>query len=250
MTKEEIKTGVIGALLGVFGTIILSVFVDYIKEPIPIALNLLMLLLGILVGIIIGILLKKKPNINLPKINITDLVIFISLILAIVFTIGGINNKLNEPIFAAISNFYVSFIFAWLLTKKTSKESYEQEIEKTAIMSYKQLHNLEGGVRFALTKVHEMGEVDSNIGKESECESCNKESIFKERISRVADNLVNIIQNIDSSKTNWSMYINDKSKIEEIKNEGFYYDEGKDNNRQGNPNKEAHKKFGGKQKIN
>ena len=67
MTKEEIKTGVIGALLGVFGTIILSVFVDYIKEPIPIALNLLMLLLGILVGIIIGILLKKKPNINLPK---------------------------------------------------------------------------------------------------------------------------------------------------------------------------------------
>lgn len=39
MTKEEIKTGVIGALLGVFGTIILSVFVDYIKEPIPIALK-------------------------------------------------------------------------------------------------------------------------------------------------------------------------------------------------------------------
>lgn len=249
MSKEEIKMGMIGILLGALGVTILVIFIDYVKKPVPIALNVLMLLSGILIGITIGLLLKKKPNLKFPKINISDLVIIISFVVAIGFTIGGINNKLNEPIFSAVSNFYVSFIFAWLLTKKTSKESYEEEIEKTAIMSYKQLHNLEDGVKFALGKVHEMGNLDSNTCQESGCKSCNKESIFKERISRVADNLVNIKQNIDSSKMNWSMYISDKSKIEEIKNESFDYNEG-DNSKLENPNKEAYKIFGASKKAN
>ena len=117
MSKEEIKIGTIGILLGGIGVKILNNLVGYIKEPVPIALNILMLLSGLLIGITIGLLLKKKPDIKFPKINISDLVIIISFIVAIGFTIGGINNKLNEPIFSSISNFYVSFIFAWLLTK-------------------------------------------------------------------------------------------------------------------------------------
>ncbi|CEO36541.1 Uncharacterised protein [[Clostridium] sordellii] len=240
----EYKNLGLGLIIGIIIGVLIVGILTYLKPDLSKLNSMATLVIGIIFGFIVGVTIKNINYLKKIRINIADLVIFASFIVAIWFMWGGINNKLEEPMFAAVSNFYVSFIFAWLLTKKSSKESYEHDIEKTALMSYKQLHNLEGNVNFALRRTKEMSSFNTTLEK---CSECSEQEVFRQKICRVQDNLVGIIQSIDSSKSNWATYISDESRLNKIKSEDCAYDQDIQEEKGSNPTKDASDFFNSEQ---
>lgn len=110
---------------------------------------IIFLIMGFIIGLIINIRIKKtnKSGFNsvLKKIidELNNFVLVGTFFLAfIMYGIQMFCDKIdNSKVFDVLS-FYVSFIFAWLLTQKSSKSEFEKQEKKLGEMAYRHIYQL------------------------------------------------------------------------------------------------------------
>lgn len=150
----------------------------------------LFIIAGILVGIIICLItywlsckIKKKVKIHF---NLEKCILWISFIGAagcLIISFFGI-----QTISIQILSFYVSFIFAWLLTKGSSQKDFKRMQHRVAKNTYRHIEDVETTVLITKNRVEKI---------------CGKETAIQGELQGVVDDLNSILTGIRSNKDDW-----------------------------------------------
>ncbi len=87
-----------------------------------------------------------------------------------------------------ILNFYLSFIFAWLLTKGNAQKDFKKMQHKVAKNTYRHIEDVETTVLIAKKRIEEL---------------CKKEQVTQGELQGIADHLNSILTGIRSNKDDW-----------------------------------------------
>lgn len=209
----------LGILIGVASSFILmkNININLIKI-ISQNTSLISNIATILIGVILGYLIKKYESDELRTIinnslvfmtkDITNVVLIITSAIALLFTIQSIGGKIDDSIISAMSNFYVSFVFAWLLTQKSTTAGFEKELKTKAAMAYNQLSKLEEHIDYSLVTIKETLDEASAPCKNNTAEKCSEKQLSNQKLMRISDLLQDIKHNVESNKMNWTILIN------------------------------------------
>lgn len=167
-----------------------------------IALIIISCIVGIVIGIVIGYfsysLLKKGAKKTIRKLD--NMVLLFSLIGA-VFCLF-VNLFLGkENVSIQLLSFYTSFIFAWLLTKKSSKEEFVNLQHEVTKNTFRHIEVVETAVLVTRDRVYEIKD---------------KKYIIDEDMEGILDNIEIILTGIRSNKEDW-MEMLKPSYVKEIK---------------------------------
>lgn len=94
----------------------------------------------------------------------------------------------KENISIQLLSFYTSFIFAWLLTKKSAKEEFEVTQHKVAKNTFRHIEDVETAVLVTRDRLYEIKD---------------KEGISDKDIEGILDNVEIILTGIRSNKDDW-----------------------------------------------
>lgn len=131
---------------------------------------------------IIGKIMKQsKIHFNLEK-----CILWISFIGAIGCLIASFLGEQNVSI--QILSFYVSFIFAWLLTKDSSQKDFKKMQHKVAKNTYRHIEDVETTVLITKNRVEKL---------------CERETEIQGELRGIVDELNSILTGIRSNKDDW-----------------------------------------------
>lgn len=153
---------------------------------------------GILIGYFLNTLIKKGAKKAIRKLD--NMVLLFSLIGAIFCLF--VNLFLGkENVSIQLLSFYTSFIFAWLLTKKSSKEEFANLQHEVTKNTFRHIEVVETAVLVTRDRV---------------CEIKDKKYIIDEDMEGILDNIEIILTGIRSNKEDW-MEMLKSSYVKEIK---------------------------------
>ena len=163
--------------------------------------------LGLVIALVIGFFLHlfirvtkerrltKERRFTIKKLD--NVVLYISFIGAVVCLIFGIFNK-EDSINVQILGFYTSFIFSWLLTKRSSKEEFKDTQNDIANNTYRHIQDIETAAVVAKNRVAELLNKD-------------KDSV-KTGLEGILDNLEIILKGIRTNEEDWKNMMNEESR--------------------------------------
>lgn len=159
---------------------------EYLKSNYTSGYFWLYIYIGMAIGAVlswgIGILIRKtKIRFNLEK-----CILWISFIGAIGCLIASFLGE--QTISIQILSFYVSFIFAWLLTKGSSQQDFKRMQHKVAKNTYRHIQDVETTVLITKKRVEEL---------------CAKETAIQGELQGIVDDLNSILTGIRSNKDDW-----------------------------------------------
>lgn len=129
-----------------------ATFIDLIKQILVHASELFKnidFLTTLVFGFFLGIMSYKiytKSKLSIKSTGLDNAVLIITTVLAITLILGTALGIINSSQFGEFGNFYVSFIFAWLLTKKSTRNEVTKEYEDKAEISFRHLQQLKSEV--------------------------------------------------------------------------------------------------------
>lgn len=141
-------------------------------------------------GIIIGLTarwiinsIKRKHSIHF---NLEKCILWISFAGALGCLLLAFMGK--QTVSIQILSFYVSFIFAWLLTKGSSQKDFKRMQHKVAKNTYRHIEDVETTVLITKKRVEEL---------------CEKETEIQGELLGIVDGLNSILTGIRSNKDDW-----------------------------------------------
>lgn len=150
----------------------------------------LYIIAGIFIGIIIGLIsywlsykIRKKIKIHF---NLEKCILWTSFIGAagcLIISFFGI-----QTISIQILSFYVSFIFAWLLTKGSSQKDFRRMQHKVAKNTYRHIEDVEITVLITKNRVEKI---------------CSEKTEIQGELQGIVDDLNSILTGIRSNKDDW-----------------------------------------------
>lgn len=147
------------------------------------------ILISCIVGILIGYLLKTLIEKGIKKTvrKLDNMVLLFSFVGA-VFCLF-INLFLGkENVSIQLLSFYTSFIFAWLLTKKSSKEEFQNTQHKVAKNTFRHIEDVEIATLITRDRLYEIKD---------------KKDISEKDMEGILDNVEIILTGIRSNKADW-----------------------------------------------
>lgn len=140
---------------------------------------------GILIGLFLSTLIKKGVKKTIRKLD--NMVLLFSLVGA-VFCLF-VNLFLGkENVSIQLLSFYTSFIFAWLLTKKSSKEEFESTQHKVTKNTFRHIEVVETAALVTRDRVYAI---------------MDKKDVSEEDMEGILDNIEIILTGIRSNKDDW-----------------------------------------------
>lgn len=143
------------------------------------------LVIGIVLGIVIHILWKSKAKDNTNKFKLEAGIMYISLLGAAGCLIMSLLGESTVSI--QILSFYTSFIFAWLLTKSSSRSEFKKMQHRVAKSTYRHIEDVETNVLITKKRIEE----------------CRKSGLTDGDIDGIVDDLNAILTGIRSNKDDW-----------------------------------------------
>lgn len=172
----------------------------------------------ILIGILIGIMIGRKVKFislfikNPVESIITTFILFI--VVSQFFTKGPVNNSNSFDILNFISN----VILAWIMTKYSVKNDYEEKSKEMASISYSYSLKCEKSIDFGIN-ICDLAEQDLHNCTCNNSDNCRLNSY----IHRVKDNLISAKNDIKQNTLNWgykiSTEINHVQRMSDLANE-------------------------------
>jgi len=147
-------------------------------------------IIAIFAGCIIGSIVswnicKRKQDIKV-HLNLDKCILWASFIGAIGCLIASFLGE--QTVSVQILSFYVSFIFAWLLTKDSSQKDFKKMQHKIAKNTYRHIEDVETTVLITKNRVEKI---------------CGKETAIQGELQGVVDDLNSILTGIRSNKDDW-----------------------------------------------
>lgn len=165
------------------------------------------LIVGCILGVVVGYFLKSiiKDGIQSVVRKLDNVVLLFSLLVAAVCMVAALIYQ--EPrVSVNILSFYSSFIFAWLLTKKSAKEEFKKTQHKVAKNTYRHIEDVETAAIITRDRLQQCQEKLKN------------DSTYMIDIEGLIDNVDVILTGIRSNKKDWEDMLK-KSYREKIRNE-------------------------------
>ncbi|WP_129599401.1 hypothetical protein [Anaerophilus nitritogenes] len=129
------------------------------------------------------------------------IVLFITFLIGISITVMCCSDKpVDSNIISTILNFYISFIFAWLLTKKSSEAEFKRRQKESAIRSYRHIGKIKDQATYSISQVGDM--IGDNLKNDQSVE-------LNAALVRIRDALVYIRGGIEVSIDDWGDLIDD-----------------------------------------
>lgn len=149
-------------------------------------------LVGCVVGVLVGYFLNVaiKNGINAIVRKLDNVVLVFSLFIAILCMTLALVYK-EEQVSVQILSFYSSFVFAWLLTKKSAKEEFKKTQHKVAKNTYRHIEDVETAAIITRDRLYECQQGLKD----------NKEYTID--IDGLIDNVDVILTGIRSNKKDW-----------------------------------------------
>lgn len=122
-----------------------------------------LLIAGIIIGIIIGISVYSYFSKRIVK-NIDDGVMIISFLVATFCLIVSICFKEVDKSINVLS-FFSSFVFSWLLTKKSSKEEFKERQQEIAKTLYRHIGDVRKATLVTQSRLNELNKKEGQISK-------------------------------------------------------------------------------------
>lgn len=168
-------------------------------------------ILFLLLGIFIGILINRKTNIITMiiknPVEATMLVFITLVVLSQFFSNGPINNENSFDILNFISN----VALAWVMTKYSVKNDYEEKSKEMASISYSYSLKCEQSIDYGI-KICGLAEKKLEV-----CECNNNNCKLNHYIHRVRDSILTAQNDIKQNTLNWSYKISDEiSKVKKM----------------------------------
>ena len=147
-------------------------------------------IIAIIIGIIAGStvswkLYKKRQDIKV-NLSLDKCILWASFIGAIGCLISSFLGE--QTVSVQILSFYVSFIFAWLLTKDSSQKDFKKMQHKVAKNTYRHIEDVETTVLITKKRVEKL---------------CGKETSIQGELQGIVDDLNSILTGIRSNKDDW-----------------------------------------------
>lgn len=142
-------------------------------------------IVGILVGYFLGTIIRKGVKKAVRKL---DNVVLALSFLGAIFCIYANIFLGKENISIQLLSFYTSFIFAWLLTKKSAKEEFEITQHKVAKNTFRHIEDVETAVLVTRDRLYAIKD---------------KKDISCKDIEGILDNIEIILTGIRSNKEDW-----------------------------------------------
>lgn len=150
----------------------------------------LFMAMGAFAGIVVFSLVKRiicrimkigKSHFNLEKVILR--ISFVGAVMCLVLSLLG-----EQTVSIQILSFYVSFIFAWLLTKGSSQKDFKRMQHKIAKNTYRHIEDVETTVLITKSRIEEL---------------CGKEEVSQGELQGIVDDLNSILTGIRSNKDDW-----------------------------------------------
>ncbi|MCI9249111.1 MAG: hypothetical protein HFG99_08165 [Dorea sp.] len=150
----------------------------------------LFMAMGAFAGIVVFSLVKRiicrimkigKSHFNLEKVILW--ISFVGAVMCLVLSLLG-----EQTVSIQILSFYVSFIFAWLLTKGSSQKDFKRMQHKIAKNTYRHIEDVETTVLITKSRIEEL---------------CGKEEVSQGELQGIVDDLNSILTGIRSNKDDW-----------------------------------------------
>lgn len=150
----------------------------------------LFVITGILVSAAISSIIswnicKRKQNIK-THLNLEKCILWASFIGAVGCLILSLLGE--QTVSIQILSFYVSFIFAWLLTKGSSQNDFKRMQHKVAKNTYRHIEDVETTVLITKKRIEEL---------------CGKTGVTQGELQGIVDDLNSILTGIRSNKDDW-----------------------------------------------
>lgn len=153
---------------------------------------------GLVLGVVIVLFFKYRKIIG----RLENAVLFISFIIALLCLVICLIGKETEGSIQVLG-FYTSFVFSWLLTKKSSVDEYKKTQHKVARNTFRHIRDVETATLYTRERLYTLKE---------------KDQIAKEDINGIIDNVAFILAGIRSSEEDWKDMLK-KSYRQKIENE-------------------------------
>lgn len=150
----------------------------------------IVVIVGAIIGAAIALLTKwlivKIKRKNKTHFNLEKCILWFSFIGAAGCLIVSFLGEQNVSI--QILSFYVSFIFAWLLTKGSAKNDFKRMQHKVAKNTYRHIEDVETTVLITKKRIEEL---------------CGNKDVTKGELQGIVDDLNSILTGIRSNKDDW-----------------------------------------------
>lgn len=140
-------------------------------------------IIGLFLGSIITVIYKNHKIIG----KLDNVVLLISFMIAVLCLAVCFIGKETEASIQVLG-FYTSFIFSWLLTKKSSVDEYKKTQHKVARNTFRHIRDVETAVLYTRERLYTLKE---------------KTEITEEDINGIIDNVAFILAGIRSSEDDW-----------------------------------------------
>lgn len=148
------------------------------------------MIIGLFIGIALVLLLNRiiqgKNKTNKIQFNLEKCILWISFFGALGCLIASFLGE--QTISIQILSFYVSFIFAWLLTKGSTQKDFKKMQHKVAKNTYRHIEDVETTALITKKRIEEL---------------CEKDSVSKGELQGIVDDLNSILTGIRSNKDDW-----------------------------------------------
>ena len=150
----------------------------------------LFMAMGAFAGIVVFSLVKRiicrimkigKSHFNLEKVILW--ISFVGAVMCLVLSLLG-----EQTVSIQILSFYVSFIFAWLLTKGSSQKDFKRMQQKKKKNTYRHIEDVETTVLITKSRIEEL---------------CGKEEVSQGELQGIVEDLNSILTGIRSNKDDW-----------------------------------------------
>lgn len=139
---------------------------------------------GAFIGAAIVLLIKRIKGI--VHFNLEKVILWTSSFIALCCLIFSFKGE--QTVSIQILNFYVSFIFAWLLTKGSSQKDFKKMQHKVAKNTYRHIEDVETTVLITKNRVEKL---------------CGEETAIQGELQGIVDDLNSILTGIRSNKDDW-----------------------------------------------
>ena len=175
---------------------------------------------GLIIGSILTVILLKndklltelkKKYVNSP---IETMVIFTTGIIIFATVIASVlNQSFSIGMLSIILSFFTSFVFSWILTKKSSENLFIEKQKESAIRSYRHSMNIKSKLDYSI-KIADLINTELGICKNSSSGKCD----LSGELLRVRDFLITAKMDANDNINDWADILSKELNIiEEIK---------------------------------
>lgn len=171
-----------------------NIFLEYIGD------NIIQLVCALVIGVVIGFLLFLILSFISKKMvkHIEDSVMIVSFAIALLCLFMGILFGENN-ISTNILSFFTSFVFSWLLTKKSSREEFKERQQEIAKTAHRHITHI---MQSALVTKNRLEEIKS------------KGTLDPTDVDGILDDIVIIINGIEHQEKDWEDMLSEQYRNE------------------------------------